>query len=78
MPMGDVIRQAMADPAGFRIEMMRRATEMQEQAMLAMQPQAPAASQDPLDRLERLAALKDRGVLTDEEFEQQKRRILGT
>lgn len=78
MPMGDVIRQAMADPGGFRTEMMRRATEMQEQAMQAMQPQAPAASQDPIDRLERLAALKDRGVLNDEEFEQQKRRILGT
>ncbi|PJE24496.1 MAG: hypothetical protein CK431_05720 [Mycobacterium sp.] len=78
MPMGDVIRQAMSDPAGFRTEMMRRAAEMQEQAMQAMQPQPPAASQDPIDRLERLAALKDRGVLTDEEFEQQKRRILGT
>lgn len=77
MPMGDVIRQAIADPGGFRTEMMRRAAEMQEQAMQAMQPQAPAPSQDPIDRLERLAALKERGVLTDEEFEQQKRRILG-
>lgn len=78
MPMGDVIRQAIADPSGFRTEMMRRATEMQEQALQAMQPQAPARDQDVLDRLERLAALKDRGVLTDDEFEEQKRRILGT
>lgn len=78
MPMGDVIRQAMADPGGFRTEMMRRAAEMQEQALQAMPPQAPARDQDVLDRLERLAALKDRGVLTDDEFEQQKRRILGT
>ncbi|MDP7724895.1 SHOCT domain-containing protein [Mycobacterium sp. TY814] len=76
MPMGDVIRQAMADPGGLRAEMMRRAAEMQEQAMQAMH--APAPEQDVLDRLERLVALKDRGVLTDDEFEQQKRRILGT
>jgi hypothetical protein len=27
--------------------------------------------------LERLEALRDRGTLTDEEFEEQKRRILG-
>ncbi|ORB37765.1 hypothetical protein BST40_23435 [Mycobacterium persicum] len=31
-----------------------------------------------MDRLERLAALKDRGMLTDAEFEQQKRRVLGS
>lgn len=82
MPMGDVIRQAMADPSGFRNEMMRRATEMQEQALQAMRPPAtkpaPQQGSDVIDRLERLAALKDRGVLTDDEFEEQKRRILGT
>jgi hypothetical protein len=32
---------------------------------------------DTISRLERLAALKDRGVLTDEEFREQKRKILG-
>jgi TPP-dependent pyruvate/acetoin dehydrogenase alpha subunit len=52
--------------------MMRRGAEMQQQALGAAQ-----AQQDPIDRLERLAALKDRGLLTDEEFEQQKRKILG-
>ncbi|HRD12739.1 MAG TPA: SHOCT domain-containing protein [Mycobacterium sp.] len=30
-----------------------------------------------MDRLERLAALQDRGLITDEEFAQQKRRTLG-
>jgi hypothetical protein len=40
-------------------------------------PQAPpAADADPIARLERLAALKASGVLTEEEFQQQKRRIL--
>jgi hypothetical protein len=32
---------------------------------------------DPIERLERLGALRKSGVLTDEEFEQQKHRILG-
>lgn len=78
MPMTDVIRRAIADPTAFREEMMRRGAELQQQAFGAAMP-APAAPapQDPIDRLERLAALKDRGLLTDEEFEQQKRRILG-
>jgi hypothetical protein len=40
-------------------------------------PAAPRAPQDdPIARLERLAALKASGVLTEEEFQQQKRRIL--
>lgn len=72
MPMADMIRQAVADPAAFRAEMMRRGAQLQQQAMGAAQ-----AGFDPVDRLERLAALKDRGLLTDDEFEQQKRKILG-
>ncbi len=76
MPMTDVIRQAIADPAAFRAEMMRRGTEMPQQAMAGF-PAAQNAPQDPVDRLERLAALKERGLLTDDEFEQQKRKILG-
>jgi len=32
---------------------------------------------DPIEQLEKLAELRKSGVLTDEEFEQQKRRILG-
>ncbi|MGX9789330.1 SHOCT domain-containing protein [Mycobacterium sp. MMS18-G62] len=72
IPMGDMVRQAMANPETFRSEMMRRGAEIQQQAMSAMH-----AGSDPVDRLERLAALKDRGLLTDEEFEAQKRSILG-
>jgi membrane protease subunit (stomatin/prohibitin family) len=37
----------------------------------------PAAAADPIPKLEKLAALKDRGVLTEEEFTAQKARILG-
>ncbi len=45
-------------------------------------PAAPMAPQpggdDQLARLERLGALRQQGILTEEEFQQQKRRILGT
>ena len=41
-------------------------------------PQAPeAASSDYIAELEKLASLRDAGVLTDEEFETKKRQILG-
>lgn len=87
MPMTDMIRQAIADPNAFREQMMQRSAEMQQQAMNAVQAAqaqaqanaaaGPPSSADPVDRLERLAALKERGLITDEEFAQQKRRILG-
>ncbi|RDH76601.1 SHOCT domain-containing protein [Mycolicibacterium moriokaense] len=88
MPLNDVIGRAMADPNAFREEMMRRSAEMQQQGMAAaaaMQSQIPGnptgypppQTPDPIDRLERLANLKERGLITDEEFVEQKRRILG-
>jgi hypothetical protein len=39
---------------------------------------APAAGEDRVEQLKELAALKDQGVLTDEEFAQEKARILGS
>jgi hypothetical protein len=39
--------------------------------------QAGAAGDDPISKLERLAALRASGALTEAEFEEQKRRILG-
>jgi hypothetical protein len=38
----------------------------------------PAAAQDPIAALKDLAALREQGVLTDQEFAAQKARILGT
>jgi hypothetical protein len=42
-------------------------------------PPAPAAApaQDPIEQLKQLAALKDQGILTDQEFAAQKAKILG-
>jgi hypothetical protein len=40
-------------------------------------PAPPAAAQDPIAALKDLAALREQGVLTDQEFAAQKARILG-
>ena len=39
---------------------------------------APAAQDDTISQLERLGKLKDQGVLTEQEFEDQKAKILGS
>ena len=39
---------------------------------------APAVQEDTISQLERLSALKSQGVLTEEEFQAQKAKILGT
>ena len=40
-------------------------------------PHEPSRSSTDIDDLERLAALKDRGIITESEFEAKKRQILG-
>ena len=40
-------------------------------------PTAPAPEQSTIEQLKELAALKDQGVLTEEEFAAQKAKILG-
>ena len=44
----------------------------------AAPPPAADPMQDKLDQLKQLGALKDQGVLSDEEFQQQKARILNS
>jgi hypothetical protein len=52
--------------------------EAEEQQQEAAPPApAPAAAEDPIDKLKELGALKEQGILTDEEFATQKARILG-
>jgi membrane protease subunit (stomatin/prohibitin family) len=51
-----------------------KAQEAEAQQAAAGQPAAPA---DPIAKLKELAALKDQGMLTEEEFTAQKARILG-
>jgi hypothetical protein len=40
-------------------------------------PAAAPAAGDPIEQLERLGELRDKGVLTDAEFEAQKAKLLG-
>ena len=43
----------------------------------APQQEAPAPQEDAISQLERLGALRDQGILTEEEFQAQKAKILG-
>jgi hypothetical protein len=51
-----------------------------EEVEYTQQPQqaAPAAQGDMISQLERLGALKAQGILTEEEFQAQKAKLLGT
>lgn len=59
----------------------QREQAYQQQAYAQAPPpppaQAAAPAADPVQQLKDLAALRDQGVLTEEEFAQQKARILG-
>lgn len=56
-----------------------QAQEMQQEPAVQQQPApaAPAPEQSTIEQLKELAALKEQGVLTDEEFVAQKAKILG-
>jgi hypothetical protein len=80
------------DPAKMGVVDLRGKPEVREQMFAALEAQgvdtsqmraavaardgAPAAGGDPLVRLEKLGKLRDSGVLTADEFEAQKKRIL--
>jgi hypothetical protein len=49
-----------------------------EQAPPPAPAPAPAAAPDPIAQLKELAALKDQGILTEDEFAAQKAKILGS
>jgi hypothetical protein len=38
---------------------------------------APAPAEDPIEKLKEMAALRDQGILTEEEFAAQKAKLLG-
>jgi Short C-terminal domain len=55
-----------------------REVEARQAAPSAPAPGTSAITSETLAQLEQLAQLKERGVLTEDEFEVQKRRLLGT
>jgi Short C-terminal domain len=86
----DLKRAAIADPEAFRKQMFELRDKMTGASggpavvgqeglgalAAAFGASSPPTGADPVDQLAKLAELRDRGVLTQEEFEVQKRRIL--
>jgi hypothetical protein len=81
---GAALSSAGIDP-GQLGQLMNQAQQMQAQALQGGMPgmgQVPGATPaqpqaDSVEQLEKLAALKEKGVLTDAEFEAEKAKILG-
>ena len=57
--------------------MIKDAVESLKQNKEANTIQQPTANDDLIEQLERLALLKERGILTEEELQSQKDKILG-
>ncbi|MCW2967206.1 MAG: hypothetical protein JWM71_978 [Solirubrobacteraceae bacterium] len=86
---GDLMRSVMPDPDAFRKDPRGVAKAMREQmrgqaeqlgaqnGVLSLGGAAAPAPADPVDQLAKLADLRDRGVLSADEFETQKKKILG-
>jgi hypothetical protein len=74
---------AEASKRGDNEEIMRLTAELRAQRGAGGQldptasPPVASGTQDPLDRLEKLAKLRDSGALTEQEFTAQKAKILG-
>lgn len=75
----DLMRQALANPAVFAEKMRAQGMASAGLPRGAQAAAAPAASApvDLVDRVAKLADLRDRGALTEDEFQAQKKRILG-
>jgi hypothetical protein len=69
--------QHAADAQAYQQEQQQAAMEAAAQQAAAQQPAAAPAA-DPIAELERLAQLKQQGILTDEEFTAAKAKLLGT
>jgi hypothetical protein len=74
----DLVRQALADPAAFAERMRAQGMASAQVPWSTHAAGAPGASTpvDPMDRIARIADLRDRGALTESEFQAQKERIL--
>jgi Short C-terminal domain len=87
-PAQDMMKEAIDDPAAFREKMKERASQMNANAVASAGTQMPTmvaggvpvggAQPDPADEIAKLADLRDRGALTEAEFEAQKKKVLGT
>jgi hypothetical protein len=53
-----------------------RLDQVESQQMAAPQPAAGGGTEDMVEKLQKLGALRDQGILTDAEFEAQKAKVL--
>jgi hypothetical protein len=60
-----------------QLQMQAMAQQAAAEQAAAQQAAAPAGGTDVVAQLQQLAALKDQGILTQEEFDAQKAKILG-
>ena len=75
---GQAKAEQAADAQADQQEQQEAATQAAAQQAAAPPPPPPAAAGDPtIAELERLASLKQQGILTDEEFAAAKSRVLG-
>jgi hypothetical protein len=70
-------RQADKNAQAYTQAMESAAPPPQEVVYVAPPPVAPAPEEDVITQLERLGALKAQGILTEEEFQAQKAKLLG-
>ena len=69
---------ALADPEGFRKLMEEKGpAAFGLPGVPGAPPVVAAPTKDPIDQLAKLADLRDRGALTDAEFEAEKKKLLG-
>jgi hypothetical protein len=60
-----------------RMDQLEQQQYQQQQQQMQQQPMSAGPSDEALAQLEKLGQLKAQGILTDEEFQQQKRKLLG-
>jgi hypothetical protein len=70
-------RSAIADRTGVREDFAPAGERAPAEAPPAAAPQAAAPEEDYTVQLEKLAELRDKGVITPEDFEAKKKQLLG-
>jgi putative oligomerization/nucleic acid binding protein len=71
-------RQGREDDQEYRLQQLEQQQYSQAQAPApAPAPAAGGMTDDTIQQLQKLGELRDSGVLTDEEFDAQKRKLLG-
>jgi hypothetical protein len=69
-------RYARQDQEAYEQELAAQAAYQQQMAAQAAPP-PPAAEADPYAEIEKLAKLKDQGIISDAEFDAKKKQLLG-